>query len=253
MESREPRPLAFRAAGSGQHAAVFVHGMCQSSVYWAPTLATLPEGVRGYAVDLPGFGDSSGLPGPYTIRAHADAVSAFVTARGLRDVVLVGNSMGGVVCQQAAVDRPDWLGRLVLVSTGPYAPDPAGALAAADREAEAPWDRAIAASYVEHFFVRPPANLEPYVDAAVPATRNARVESRRSSAVLDLRPLLGQIAVPTLIVQGERDAGRTPAVGAEMARLIPDADLHVIPGVGHTPMLEDPEAFLDIFHQFLAR
>src|SRR4051812_37115089 len=117
-----PRRLASRQGGAGVRVAVFVHGMCQSSVFWEPTLSDLPAGVRGYAVDLPGFGASSALHGPYTIRGHADAVGDFIQENDLHDVVLVGNSMGGIVCQQAAIDRPAWLGRLVLVSTGPNVP-----------------------------------------------------------------------------------------------------------------------------------
>ncbi len=246
-----PRTLAFRQGGSGDRVAVFVHGMCQSSVFWEPTLRSLPAGLRGYAVDLPGFGDSHAVAGPYTIQGHADAVDEFVQQHGLTDVVLVGNSMGGIVCQQVAVRQPAWLAKLMLVASGPNVPDPAAALAGADIEAKAVWDRAAATEYVTHFFVRQPADPEPYIVAALPATVAARVGTRRSSATTDLRPDLGKIAVPTLIVQGERDAGRTPAVGADMAARIPGARLEIIAGVGHTPMLEDPEAFTPLLHAFL--
>jgi pimeloyl-ACP methyl ester carboxylesterase len=245
------RPLAFREGGSGDRVAVFVHGMYQSSVFWRPTLDALPPGVRGFAVDLPGFGASNGLPGPYTIQGHAEAIDGFVQARGLSDVVLVGNSMGGIVCQQVGINRASWLAELVLVSSGPNVPDPAAALAGAEVEATATWDRAAAEEYVHHFFVRQPADHAPYVEAALQARREARLETRRSSAVTDLRPALGRIAVPTIIIQGELDTGRTPAVGAEMARLIPNATLHVIAGVGHTPMIEDAATFRELFRVLL--
>ncbi len=249
--SNAPRTLAFREGGSGDRVVVFVHGMCQSSVFWAPTLQSLPPGVRGYAVDLPGFGESHAVSGPYTIQGHADAVAAFVAQHGLTDVVLVGNSMGGIVCQQVAVNRPSWLAKLLLVASGPNVPDPAAALAGAEVEATAVWDRTAATDYVKNFFVRQPADPEPYIQAALLATLDARLGTRRSSAVTDLRPDLGRINVPTLIVQGERDAGRTPAVGADMAALIPGARLEVVTGVGHTPMLEDPAAFTALLHAFL--
>lgn len=248
-----PRSLAFLQGGGGDRVAVFVHGMCQSSIFWEPTLRSLPPGVRGYAVDLPGFGESRAVPGPYTIQGHADAVAGFVEQHRLSGLVLVGNSMGGIVCQQLAVSRPGWLAKLVLVSSGPNVPDPAGALAAADVEAEAVWDRAAATEYVTHFFVRQPATPEPYIQAALSASRDARIGTRRSSAVTDLRPDIGKINVPTLIVQGERDAGRTPAVGADMAARILGARLEVVAGVGHTPMLEDPDAFTPLLHDFLTR
>jgi pimeloyl-ACP methyl ester carboxylesterase len=108
-----------------------------------------------------------------------------------------------------------------------------------------------AADYVAHFFVRPPSDLEPYVDAAVQSSRRGRVEARRSSAETDLRADLTRITIPTLIIQGERDAGRTPAIGAQMAELIPNARLEIVPGVGHTPMLEDPVTWRRVFHAFL--
>src|SRR4051812_28559959 len=245
------RPLAFREGGSGDRVVIFVHGMYQSSIFWQPTLDDLPPGVRGFAVDLPGFGASSGLPGPYTIQGHAEAVDGFVRARGFSDVVLAGNSMGGIVCQQVAINGPSWLAKLLLVSSGPNVPNPAAALAAAESEVTAPWDRAAAEKSVRGFFVRQPADPEPYVEAALQARREARLETRRSSALTNLQPDLGRIAVPTLIIQGELDTGRTPAVGAEMARLIPDATLHVVAGVGHTPMLEDAPTFRALFHAFV--
>jgi pimeloyl-ACP methyl ester carboxylesterase len=245
------RPLAFREGGSGDRVVIFVHGMYQSSIFWQPTLDALPEGVRGFAVDLPGFGASSGVPGPYTIQGHAEAIDGFARARGFSEAVLVGNSMGGIVCQQVGIDGPSWLTKLVLVSSGPNVPDPAAALAGADAEEAAPWNRDVAAGYVHHFFVRQPEDSAPYVEAALQANRAAALGTRRSSAVTDLRPELGKITVPTLIIQGELDAGRTPAVGAEMAGLIPNATLHVVAGVGHTPMLEDAATFRALFQAFL--
>src|SRR5262245_41067704 len=244
-------PLAYRSYGTGDTAVVFVHGLCQSSVFWEPTLHELPSAFRGYGIDLPGFGESHAVAGPYTVEGHAAAVAAFIRSQGLSDVVLVGNSMGGAVCQLVAIRTPTLLSKLVLVSTGPNMSDPAGALAAADQEEQAPWDRAAAQEYVGHFFVRPPADLAPYVAAAVLATVRARVDTRRSLATTDLRPNLGQISVPTLIVQGECDTSRTPEVGRQMASLIPNAALEVIAGIGHTPMLEAPAIWRRIFHAFL--
>jgi 3-oxoadipate enol-lactonase len=247
-----PTQLAFRAAGDGPAPVVFVHGMCQSSVFWQPTLDQLPTGFSGYAVDLPGFGESANIPGPFSIEGHADAVADFIRSHAPHDAVLVGNSMGGVVCQMLAIRHPGLIGKLVLVASGPNVPDVSAGLAAADKAESGPWDEATALAYVGNFFARPPADLAPYVAAALQATRDARSQSMRSSARTDLRDRLPSITVPTLIVQGEQDRGRTPEVGALMASLIPNATLHIVPGAGHTPMLEDPDLWTRLFHQFLA-
>src|SRR5262245_26707483 len=102
-----------------------VHGYCQSSTYWAPTLDRLARvGVRGLAPDLPGFGASAHLPGPYTMEAYADGLAALLDARRLERVGLVGGSMGGVVAQHFALRHPARLARLLLVATGGAMGDP---------------------------------------------------------------------------------------------------------------------------------
>src|SRR4029450_3317092 len=103
----------------GEPAVLCIHGYCQSSDYWAPTLERLARaGVRGLAPDLPGFGASARLPGPYTMEAYADGPAALLDARGPERVALVGGSMGGVVAQHFALRHPARLARLLLVATG---------------------------------------------------------------------------------------------------------------------------------------
>src|SRR5262249_59051698 len=128
-------------------AVVCVHGYCQSSAYWAPTLDRLAAaGRRGLAPDLPGFGASAGLPGPYTMEAYADGLAALLDTRGLTRVALVGGSMGGVGAQHFALRHPERLLRLLLVATGGAMGDPAAGLARADAVAVAPWDASAADS-----------------------------------------------------------------------------------------------------------
>ncbi|MEE8537283.1 MAG: alpha/beta fold hydrolase, partial [Acidobacteriota bacterium] len=101
----------------GEPAVLCVHGYCQSSAYWAPTVERLAlAGIRGLAVDLPGFGASAGLPGPYTMEAYADALAGLLDDRGLARVALIGGSMGGAVAQHFALRHPTRLVRLLLVA-----------------------------------------------------------------------------------------------------------------------------------------
>lgn len=80
----------YRQAGEGPADVVFLHGFCQSSLWWEPTLARLPAGYRGLALDLKGFGGSSKPAGTYGIPIAADEVRAFLDALGLERVALVG-------------------------------------------------------------------------------------------------------------------------------------------------------------------
>src|SRR6187551_1056429 len=96
--------MHFLERAGGEPAVLCIHGYGQSSAYWAPTLDRLARlGVRGLAPDLPGFGASARVPGPYTMEAYADAVAVLLDAQRLARVALVGGSMGGVVAQHFAL------------------------------------------------------------------------------------------------------------------------------------------------------
>ena len=225
---------------------LFVHGYCQSSAYWAPTVERIAQrGGHGIAVDLPGFAGSSGLPGPYTMEAFADALVGLLDARKMDRAIVAGGSMGGVVAQQFALRHPERLERLLLVATGAYAADPKGAIAKVESLSESPWDEATVRPIVQGFFHTPPSatRLSELLEIAGKASKQAAIEAARSNAGTNTLARLSQIKVPTLIIQGRHDRSRTVAHGKEMQTAITGARLEVLENSGHTPHLEEPEAF----------
>jgi 3-oxoadipate enol-lactonase len=235
-------------------AVLHVHGYCQSSEYWKPTVERLAEaGRQALAPDLPGFGASASEPGPYTMEGYADALAGFVTSRGLDPIVLVGGSMGGVVAQHLVLRHARLVSRLLLVATGSYTADRTGALAKADLIASSAWSLETVSPIVEGFFYRrpPEAELKSLRAIAIRASHQAAVEAARSNANSRTLDRLGSIAVPTLIIQGRHDRARTPEHGAEMRDRIASARLEVIEDAGHAPQLEQPAAFHAIALPFL--
>ena len=233
---------------------VFVHGFCQSSAYWAPTIDRLAGvGAHCLAPDLPGFAASAGQDGAFTMEAYADGLAGMLDARGIGAVTLVGGSMGGVVAQHFALRHPQLLRRLLLVATGAVTADPAAALAKADQLAGAAWDEAAVTPIVNGFFHRPPdaERLAELRGIALSAAQSAAVEAARSNARSRTFDRLGEIRVPTLIIQGRHDRARTPEHGAELRERIPGSRLEVIEDAGHTPQLEQAEAFHRIALPFL--
>ena len=233
---------------------VCVHGFCQSSAYWAPTLDRIAaQGAAALAPDLPGFASSAAEPGPYSMPALADAVASLLDRRHLSQVILVGGSMGGVVAQHFALRYPARVLRLLLVATGAFTADPPGALAKADLMAASQWNEEAVTPIVAGFFWKtPPAEkVVEYRVMAMQASQSAAVEAARSNASLRTFEELGRINVPTLIIQGRHDKARTPAHGVEMQKRIPNARLEIIEGAGHTPQLEQPEMFYEIAMPFL--
>ena len=233
---------------------VCVHGYCQSSTFWEPTLDRLAKvGVHGLAVDLPGFAASAAEPGHYTMEGLADALAAFLDGRRLDHIVLVGGSMGGVIAQHFVLRHPGRVSRLLLAATGPYTADPAGALAKAAEIEASPWDEATVTPIVNGFFYKPPPapELARLRKVAVMASKTAAVEAARSNATSRTLERLKDIRIPTLIIQGRHDRARTPEHGAEMSNRIAGSRLEVLEGAGHTPQLEQPDKFHQIAIPFL--
>lgn len=107
--------LNVHVSGEGP-AIVFVHGVLVNANLWRKVVPRL-DGFTRVALDLP-LG-SHLLPMPARACTPPDVaqlVGEAVEALDLHDVTLVGNDTGGAICQLAAADRPDWLGRLVLTS-----------------------------------------------------------------------------------------------------------------------------------------
>src|SRR5439155_10012240 len=70
-------------------------------------------------------------------------------------------------------------------------------------------------------------------------------------AELDLRPQLGQVRVPVLVLVGEHDEATPPPMSRELAAGLPDARLKIIPGCAHVPQLQSPDLFLNAIADFL--
>jgi pimeloyl-ACP methyl ester carboxylesterase len=233
---------------------LFVHGYCQSCAYWVPTVDRIAQqGGHGIAVDLPGFADSANLPGPYTMEAFADGLVGLLDARKIDRAVIVGGSMGGVVAQQFALRHPDRVERLLLVATGAYSADPKAALAKAESLSGSPWDEAAVRPIVQGFFHTPPSTtrISELLAIAGMASLQVAIEAARSNAATNTLARLSQIKVPTLIIQGRHDRARTVAHGEEMQTAITGARLEVLENSGHTPQLEEPDAFHALALPFL--
>jgi pimeloyl-ACP methyl ester carboxylesterase len=239
--------------GEGQQVAVLVHGWLSSSRWWLPLLDRLPRGVRAYAVDLRGAGESEPAAGAHTLTGYAEDLHAFVQALGLRSFLLVGHSMGGGVALRYALDHPDRLQGLMLVN--PLAPFGTRT----DPELDA-WVRAQHGNpdgiraMVQMAFATPPASevVEALVVDALRWGSAAYSETLDDMARFDVTRRLSELRVPTLVLWGDRDVV-IPFQGiVELFTGISTCGLEVWHGVGHSPVLERPAEFSELFARFLS-
>ncbi|MBY6092578.1 alpha/beta fold hydrolase [Maritimibacter alkaliphilus] len=232
---------------------IFVHGgFGSSSELWHLTMDSLPEGICGYAIN--NFLRSDAPPEGYTIEALATRVAHFAQALGLEKPVIVGHSMGGVVCQTAAIRYPEIIGGAVLIGTGPTMRNhiTGQALLEQMRAANGISEELMRSISAKWFYKEPPEGFfDAYVARAMTAPMDAVIEVQASLLETDLVDELPKLVAPTLVLHPTEDSGR-PLEHAELLMAgIPDARLHIFEDCGHSPMLEAKDEFDTVFHAFL--
>ena len=109
------RPLASASFGHGP-AIVLVHGLGSTAEHWLPAARLLSREYRVTLVDLPGHGESE-MPEAFSLGATTGSLDAALAAMGATPVVLVGHSLGGLVCAGEALAHPERVRALVLIET----------------------------------------------------------------------------------------------------------------------------------------
>lgn len=243
-------------------AIVLIHGLGASLHTWEPWVRDLSTTHRVVRFDVPGHG----LTGPDPANDYSDARSlrlmhALLDSLQLDRVILAGHSMGGRLAWSYAAEHPERVARLVLIAPDGFA-SPGFEY---DKPAEVPAVLGVMRWVLPAPLLR--ANLTPaYSDPArltdsvagryhdlmlVPGNRDALLSRLRQTVLTDPAPRLSRITAPTLLLWGEDDA-MIPVQNAEdYLRLMPDASVERLPGLGHVPFEEAPAEALVPVRAFL--
>lgn len=240
-------------------AVVFLQGIGGEARLWDPQLAGFrAAGYEPIALDLPGYG-ARPLVDSMTFDMLANDVEAAIGARNLDRPVIVGHSLGGMIAQTCLRRRPDGYRAAVLSGTSPAFGNPSGDFQkkfVADRLAplEAGGSMADMAAGVADQLMGPNADpqnralLIEVMGSISPRTYRAAVECLVG---FDERANLVHIKVPVLCLVGSLDNNAPPRVMEKMASKIPGARYTLLPGLGHMPNLEDPDAYNTAIFDFL--
>jgi pimeloyl-ACP methyl ester carboxylesterase len=233
---------------------VLIHGVGLDQHMWAAFGRALGRPVHTY--DLIGLGDGPRPPGPYTLAQYADQLSAVVAELGTAPVDLVGFSMGALIAQRFAVDQPDWVRRLVLVSTV-FDRTPEERAAILDRVAEVRAGRygdsiepALQRWFTDDFATRRPEVVETVRQRMHANDVDAYGGAYEVFATGDaeLVPLVDRLTAPTLVVTGELDQRSTPEMARRLAAALPHV---IVPGVRHLLPVEAPDTLAELVNSFL--
>lgn len=246
---------AYLATGSGAPV-VCLHGAAAGAVTYYKSIAALAQHFRVIVPDIVGYGESDKPKAPYTRPYFAAWLCDFFTALGIQKAHVVGNSQGGAIGLQFALENPDKVDKLVLVDSGALGKGmPAGAFISMFLLNNFP--SATAGRMMSRYLVYKPENNEPdYVAyslqvAKKPGGSNVFMQGRGAAVSPIADDELRRIEHQTLIIWGEQDNFFPIAHGEAAARTMPHASLHRIQEAGHLPFLDQPAAFNDVLVQFL--
>jgi non-heme chloroperoxidase len=226
---------------------LLLHGWAVSSAVWEPVFARWPNRAgQVLAPDLRGTGWSSKPRDGYTLDDYVADVVGLIDTLALRDLALVGHSMGGTIAQRVALERPDALRRLILVS-----PVPASGVPFADDDLaffrSLGGSREGAAQIISMMMTRrpPPKLLDRLVDMMASVAIEAYLGGFDAWRTASFADRVGAIAVPTLVFGGEAEQPLTPELlTSAVVEKIPGARFVAIPGTGHYPQIECADEFV---------
>ncbi len=259
-------PLTVVEAGQGGRPLLVVHGFTGSKEDFTPFFDRwAAAGWHVAALDLRGHGESGKPDDPddYSIARMAADVLDVLDALGWSRAALLGHSLGGMIVQEVALTFDERVSALVLMDTvhGVF-PGLTAELAelgvAVVREGgveaylDATRDMGVAPNDADQVLRAADAAYAEWCDAKVRACAAAMLigmipaMARRRDRLADLR----QIRCPTLVIVGEQDVCVDDS--RRMAGAIGGADLAVLPGGGHSPQFESPDAWWQAVGGFLA-
>jgi pimeloyl-ACP methyl ester carboxylesterase len=262
---------------------VFVHGLGGSHLNWSLVGKALAQGRRAVALDLRGFGLTPGAPRSTSIRANVRLLNAFVNEVVGAPVVLVGNSMGGVISVLQTHNNPETVAGLVLVDPAlpPTAVRPDLRVAAmfstylmpglgelAMRMTQARMTSRQQVHRMHNLVLADPRRADPQLTEAsvamaeqrrtIPGKEESFLGATRSLLRFLARPeryrqIMAGITAPVLLISGDADRLVPIAAARRAAAANPKWDSLFLTGVGHTPQLETPAAVIDAVSTWLAR
>lgn len=246
--------LNYRSDGPDHGPAlVLTHALASNLTMWDAVIPLLPPTVRILRYDMRGHGGSDVPEAPYPMGALIRDAERLMDQFDLKDAVIVGLGMGGLVAQALAVKRPDLLRGLVLSNT---AARMGTDILWADRIAQvrAGGMAAIYGASTPKMFARDfrgsPA-FEPWRAMFLATSPEGYAGCAAAVAGTDLYAPTADLTLPTLAIAGSEDGVTPPDLVRETASLIADSRFALIRGGGHYPFAERPELYAGVLTGFL--
>jgi 3-oxoadipate enol-lactonase len=246
--------IHYEFRGSGP-AVLLIAGHSLDSRVWEPVAAALEQRATCVMPDSRGAGLSDVPRGPYSVNQMAGDLYGLLMTLGIDRAFVVGHSMGGYLALQLALDSPELVRGLTLVSTAAVgrrdalgmAPEARAALAHTRGSIEQIVGDNVRVSVSPGFLEQHPDRVERFIATRVERPPRGRgvIGQRAAADGFDVRDRLWEIGCPCTVIHGTDDRLISIERGRELAAAIEGAQLIELEGVGHLPQLEAPAELAD--------
>ncbi|MGV8953858.1 MAG: 3-oxoadipate enol-lactonase [Cypionkella sp.] len=236
----------------GGPAVVLIHALGTNLRIWDGVVAMLPATCRVLRFDLRGHGASDVPAPPYSMGALIRDAERVMTHFGMRDAVVVGLSLGGLVAQGLAVKRLDLVRGMVLSNTAAKIGSPAiwaERIEVMRGGAEAYAPTAMARMFGPRW--QGVAGAEVVRQMLLDTAFDGWAGCAAAIGGADFYTTTAALRLPTLVIAGAHDGTTPPDLVRETAELIPGHRWHLMRGAGHVPMVEKPEEYTRVIADFL--
>ena len=244
---------------------VLLHGFTSSTYTWKDVFEPLSKNFRVIAIDLKGFGFSGKPDGDYTRRAQAVLVAHLLDYLKIEKAWLCGNSMGGEVAIDLALENPRRVAGFILIDSAGLEVKGGGSLAPGYIRIPLVGRVLTALALTSDKLVREGLEKSFYNDNKITDERVASyyrplqtrggqlaaLRARTQAGLFPIEPELNKINAPTLIIWGAEDGLIPLEAGRKLNSLIQGSKLIIIEKCGHVPQEELPERVVDEMTKFI--
>jgi (E)-2-((N-methylformamido)methylene)succinate hydrolase len=254
--SRNGIEINYVSEGSGPPVTL-VHGVGANLRSWDAIAARLSRQFRVVRMDLRGHGLSSRIE-TCRLQDFLDDVSLVLDTLEIAKTHLVGFSLGGMIAQAYVLAHPERVAKVAFISAvaGRTPEERAGVMARARKVSEEGIASVVAAAedrwFTEGFRKAHPETVRQRLEELRANDHRSYSAAYSVFAGGDLGPRVAEIRHPTLIITGEHDVGSNTRMARYMHQSIPGSELHILPGLKHSVLLEAPDAIAELLQSFLS-
>lgn len=264
--------IAYIDEGNGPRTLLFIHGLANYALVWKKNIDFLSQYYRCIAIDLPGNGLSGKEDRPYGMKFYAQSVNDFIQAMGLKNLTLVGHSMGGQIAMTTLIKYPGSAVSLVLCAPAGFEEfstlDKTLYSNALHMFSYFSSDEQALRQAIENSFYRQQSQGESIIRELAGIMKTYKMHSYRKMVDASIKSMLDdtvynqldKLTLPTLVIFGRHDAlipnklihhTTTERLAKAAVQKMPDATLELLPDCGHFVQWEKADDVNRLIIQFL--